>query len=185
MLQRIPLVPHLQRTYLLLLYCGAPGCTYLLWTLPAANTAASAVRRNAVDLRCLKVLLAPGRRSQTRALGVLSSVRAWGAWAGFGDSGLPTLCPTQLTGRPGRAHFEHAPPGHARRASSADFWTWLPPFCPRAREGPSKLRNCVPRVSTRLPGRRSWRSLWACTETSLEFCCPSSSSRVGSSNQCY
>ena len=61
LLQRIPLVPHLQCAWLLLLFCGAPRCTYMLRTLPPADTAAFATRHDAAVLSCLERLLAGGR----------------------------------------------------------------------------------------------------------------------------
>ena len=101
LLQRIPLVPHLQCAWLLLLFCGAPRCTYMLRTLPPADTAAFATRHDAAVLSCLEMLLAGGeagaplpatsaRRAQLPlrmgGLGLGSAVQErhaayWASWA--------------------------------------------------------------------------------------------------------
>ena len=60
LLPRIPLVPHLPCAWLLLLFCGAPRCTYMLRTLPPAHTAAFAMRHDAAVLSCLEMLLGGG-----------------------------------------------------------------------------------------------------------------------------
>ena len=57
LLQRIPAVPHLQSTWLILLLCGAPRANYLLRILPPCHTHAFAREHNAAVLRCLGRLL--------------------------------------------------------------------------------------------------------------------------------
>ena len=60
LLSRIPRVPELQSAWLLLLYCAAPRSTYLLRTLPPADTAVFAAEHDAAIRRCLATLLAGG-----------------------------------------------------------------------------------------------------------------------------
>ena len=101
LLSRIPHMPELQSAWLLLLYCAAPRSTYLLRTLPQADTAVFAAEHDAAIRRCLATLLAGGdgdmplpdlsyRRAQLplsmEGLGLGSAERLrhaayWSSWA--------------------------------------------------------------------------------------------------------
>ena len=101
LLQRIPLVPHLQCAWLLLLFCGAPRCTYMLRTCPQQTQQPSPrgtmLQSSAAWRGCWRGAK-PGRRSQPRVLGAPSSPCAWG---GLGW-GLRSRNVTPHTLRPGR-----------------------------------------------------------------------------------
>ena len=101
LLQQLPHVPHLQSAWLLLLYCAAPRCTYLVRTVPPSDTAEFAAKHDAAVLRCLARLLAGGMvkcLSPTLAPVEHSSPSAWADW----DSGLRRSNATRLTGARGR-----------------------------------------------------------------------------------
>ena len=57
LLPRIPRMPDLQAAWLLLLFCAAPRCNYLLRMLPPALTQAYAEAHDAAIRRCLSALL--------------------------------------------------------------------------------------------------------------------------------
>ena len=107
--------PHLQSAWLLLLFCGAPRCTYMLRTLPTADTAAFATRHDAAVLSCLEMLAKPGRRSHTRVLCARSSPCTWGAWAGVCGPGTPRCILGVMGGH--AAGARRSPSGHARGPS--------------------------------------------------------------------
>ena len=112
LLQRIPRVPHLQCTWLLL-YCGAPRCTYLLRTLPRADTAAFVDQHDAAVLNCLGSLLAGGEKlkktSQARARALR---KAPVASCHLGRLGPPTH----------RARGAAAAASLSRRVAQGDAW---------------------------------------------------------------
>ena len=60
LLSRIPHVPNLQSAWLLLLCCAAPRSTYLLRTLPPADTADFAASHDAAIQHCLAQMLVGG-----------------------------------------------------------------------------------------------------------------------------
>ena len=74
LLQRIPHVPHLQSAWLLLLYCAAPRCVYLLRTLAPTDTADFAAQHDTAVRSCLATLLAGG--GDTGTMPELSARRA-------------------------------------------------------------------------------------------------------------
>ena len=62
LLPRLPELPHLQTAWLLLLYCAAPRCQYLLRTLPPAATGGYAASHDEAVLTCLATLVSGGKR---------------------------------------------------------------------------------------------------------------------------
>ena len=60
LLARLPAVQDLQSAWLLLLFCAAPRCNYLLRTVPPSATEAYAASHDEAILRCLATLLSGG-----------------------------------------------------------------------------------------------------------------------------
>ena len=135
LLQRIPLVPHLQCAWLLLLFCGAPRCTYMLRTLPPADTAAFATRHDAAVLSCLERLLAGGETGAplpaTNARRAQLPLRMGGL--GLGGPGTSRRILGVLGGH--AAGARRSPPGHARRPSSPPVGCVCRQYAPKRESG--------------------------------------------------
>ena len=108
LLQQLLHVPHLQSAWLLLLYCAAPRCTYLVRTVPPSDTADFAAKHDAAVLRCLARLAGGMVKCPSPTLAPVEhgSPSAWADW----DSGLRRL--GLVGGHP--LHAGRAPPRRAR-----------------------------------------------------------------------
>ena len=99
LLARLPAVQDLQSAWLLLLFCAAPRCNYLLRTVPPSATTSYAGSHDEAILRCLATLLSGGKyrwTSRLRASGEPTCRCAWAAsacrrpgstgWASWADT---------------------------------------------------------------------------------------------------